>query len=124
MAVAEMERPRVIPAVCNARPDLEVDVLEGMSSLVDQSLIRQVADDHGELRFAMLQTVREYALEHLDASGERAAVQRAHAGYCSVLAQEGDEAILREPRVTDGCTARDGRHRRSNCEPRLCIVIR
>jgi predicted ATPase len=76
-------------AVCNARRDLEVGVLEGMSSLVDKSLIRQVADDHSELRFAMLETVREYALEHLDASAERLAVERAHAAYCIVLAEEG-----------------------------------
>jgi predicted ATPase len=76
-------------AVCNARRDLDVDALEGMSSLVDRSLIQQVDAGHGELRFAMLATVREYALEQLDALGERAATQRAHAAYCIVLAEEG-----------------------------------
>ena len=64
-------------------------VLEGMSSLVDKSLIHQVDEEHGELRFAMLETVREYALEQLDASGERAVTLRAHAAYCIVLAEEG-----------------------------------
>ena len=80
-------------AVCHPQQDLDTVVLEGMSSLVDKSLIHQVDEDHGELRFAMLETVREYALEQLDASGERAATQRAHAAYCIVLAEEGSGPI-------------------------------
>ena len=42
-----------------------------------------------ELRFTMLETVREYALEQLDASGEHPVTRRAHAAYCLVLAEEG-----------------------------------
>ena len=76
-------------AVCNPRQDTELSVLEGMSSLVDKSLIQQVDEAHGELRFAMLETVREYALEQLDASGEHPVTRRAHAAYCIVLAEEG-----------------------------------
>ena len=37
----------------------------------------------------MLETVREYALEQLDASGEHPVTRRAHAAYCLVLAEEG-----------------------------------
>ena len=66
-----------------------------MSSLVDKSLIHQVDEEHGELRFAMLETVREYALEQLDASGERAVTRRAHAAYCIVLAEEGFGQLTR-----------------------------
>jgi predicted ATPase len=36
----------------------------------------------------MLETIREYALEKLEASGEEALTKRAHAAYCLVLAEE------------------------------------
>ncbi len=51
--------------------------------------MQQVDEAPGELRFAMLETVREYALEQLDASGEHPVTRRAHAAYCIVLAEEG-----------------------------------
>jgi predicted ATPase len=76
-------------AVCNPRQDPEVPVLDGVSSLVDKSLIQEVGVTAGELRFAMLETVREYALEQLEASGEHPVTRRAHAAYCIVLAEEG-----------------------------------
>ncbi|HEY2351286.1 MAG TPA: protein kinase [Candidatus Acidoferrum sp.] len=77
-----------VEAVCNTRQDLELDVLEGMESLVDKSLVQQVERVEGEWRFVLLDTVREYALERLAASGEEAATRRAHAAYCLVLAEE------------------------------------
>ncbi len=76
-------------AVCNPREDAGLPVLDGLSSLVDKSLIQQVDPGPGELRFAMLETVREYALEQLAASGEEALGRRAHAAWCIVLAEEG-----------------------------------
>jgi predicted ATPase len=76
-------------AVCNPRQDPGLSVLDGMSSLVDKSLIHEVDAAPDELRFAMLETVREYALEQLDASGEHPVTRRAHAAYCLVLAEEG-----------------------------------
>jgi predicted ATPase len=76
-------------AVCNPRQDSDVPVLDGVSSLVDKSLIQEVGGAAGELRFAMLETVREYALEQLDASGEHPVTRRAHAAWCIVLAEEG-----------------------------------
>jgi predicted ATPase/DNA-binding CsgD family transcriptional regulator len=48
----------------------EVDVLDGVSSLVDQSLVHQAGEVAGELRYVMLETVREFGLEHLEDSGE------------------------------------------------------
>lgn len=78
-----------VEAVCNAKQDLELDVLDGMGSLVDKSLLRRVERGEGEPRFVMLDTIREYGLEHLAASGEEAATRRAHAAYCLVLAEEG-----------------------------------
>ena len=63
-----------IEAVCG--PDS--DVFEDLSTLVDQSLLRQ-RDIDGEPRFVMLVTIREYALERLDATGEADAIRRRHA---------------------------------------------
>ena len=78
-------------AVCNAWRDLPRDLLEGVSSLLDKSLLHQVG--HGdEPRFFMIETVREYALELLAASEEQELVRKAHAAYCLVLAEEGDSA--------------------------------
>jgi predicted ATPase/serine/threonine protein kinase len=78
-----------VEAVCNTKNDLGMDVLEGMASLVDRNLIQQVEQAEDESRFAMLETIREYGLQKLAASGEESLTRRAHAAYCLVLAEEG-----------------------------------
>ncbi|MGA9977902.1 MAG: tetratricopeptide repeat protein [Candidatus Sulfotelmatobacter sp.] len=83
-------------AACNPRSDLDLDLLDGMASLVDKSLVREAGPGKGESRFVMLETIREYALEKLEASGEQPLTKRAHAAYCLVLAEEG---------VTEECHA-------------------
>jgi predicted ATPase/serine/threonine protein kinase len=75
-------------AVCDTKGDLDFDLLDAMASMVDKSLAQQVEQAKGESRFAMLETIREYALEKLEASGEGASTKRAHAAYCLVLAEE------------------------------------
>jgi excisionase family DNA binding protein len=55
--------------------------LEVIGSLHEQSLLKRDLGPDGELRFAMLETVREFGLEQLAACGEAAAVARAHAAY-------------------------------------------
>jgi predicted ATPase/DNA-binding winged helix-turn-helix (wHTH) protein len=75
-------------AVCDAKNDLDLDVLDGIASLVDKSLAQQVEQAMGESRFVMLETIREYALEKLQSSGEGSSTRRAHAAYCLVLAEE------------------------------------
>src|ERR1700688_210567 len=77
-----------VEAVCNTKQDLQIDVLDGMGSLVNNSLVRQVEQSAGEPRLALLDTVREYGLERLATSGEEPAIRRAHAAYCLVLAEE------------------------------------
>jgi predicted ATPase len=77
-----------VEAVCDTKGDLELDLLDGMSSMVDKSLLQQLEQANGESRFAMLETIREYAREKLEASGEEAATKRSHAAYCLVLAEE------------------------------------
>jgi predicted ATPase/transposase/transcriptional regulator with XRE-family HTH domain len=68
-------------AACNADGDLSIDVLDGVSALVDKSLLRQEAGVGGELRFTMLETIREYALERLAASGEVDNARLRHATF-------------------------------------------
>jgi predicted ATPase/DNA-binding winged helix-turn-helix (wHTH) protein len=80
-------------AVCNTSLDLGSDLFELMSSLVDQNLVQRVDRAEAEPRFAMLETMREYALELLTESGEHAAARRAHAAYCLVLAEEGNPEL-------------------------------
>ncbi|MFZ1974406.1 MAG: protein kinase [Candidatus Acidiferrales bacterium] len=77
-----------VEAVCDTKGDLDLDLLDGTESLVDKSLLQRVEQANGESRFVMLETIREYALEKLEASGEDRLTRRAHAAYCLVLAEE------------------------------------
>ncbi|MDQ2691395.1 MAG: tetratricopeptide repeat protein, partial [Chloroflexota bacterium] len=65
-------------AVCN--PDGRLDILECLTSLVNNSLLRQ-EEAEGESRFYMLETIRAYALERLTESGEMEALRAQHARY-------------------------------------------
>jgi predicted ATPase len=77
-----------VEAVCDTKGDLHLDLLDGMASMVDKSLLQQVEQPNGESRFVMLETIREYAREKLETSLEEALTKRAHAAYCLVLAEE------------------------------------
>src|SRR5215207_1839591 len=85
-----------IEAICEAEGDLPVDVFEGVSSLVDESLLRQEEGAGGEPRFYMLETVHEFALEKLEGSAEAEEVRRRHTEYFLELAEEA-EPRLRGP---------------------------
>jgi predicted ATPase len=66
-------------AVCDLEGNL--DMLEGISSLVNNSLLRQEEIASGEPRFRMLETIREYALERLAESDEMPELRQRHANY-------------------------------------------
>ena len=70
--------------------DLGIDVLDGLGSLVEKSLLRQRADADGEPRFWMLETIREYALEVLEQAGGLEGPRRRHASYYATVAEELD----------------------------------
>jgi predicted ATPase len=86
-----------VEAVCDTKGDLGVDVLDGMSSMVDKSLIQQIEQPGVEPRFLMLSAIREYALERLVEGGEEFATRRAHSAYYIVLAEECGEDLSTHP---------------------------
>ena len=63
------------------------DVLDGLTRLVDQSLVVADAAADGTARFVLPETLRQYAQERLAASGEAAAVRSRHAAYYLALAE-------------------------------------
>jgi predicted ATPase len=75
-------------AVCNTKADLGVEVIDGMASMVDKSLLRRAESEGSEPRLVMLETIREYGLEKLSAAGDLNATRRVHAAYFLVLAEE------------------------------------
>jgi predicted ATPase len=77
-----------IETVCDAGGDLPLDAFEGVSSLLDKSLLRQEEGPEGEPRFVMLETIHEYARERLQDSGEAEEIGRAHIRYFLALAEE------------------------------------
>src|SRR6266849_1667335 len=62
-------------------------VLEEVASLLDKSLLQQAEYEGEESRLVMLETIREYGLEALAASGEMEATRQAHAAYYLALAE-------------------------------------
>jgi len=73
---------------------LELDVVVGIESLLNNSLLRTEPMSGGEPRFGMLETIREYAGERLAERGDRQAVQRRHAAFYLSLAEEAEPALL------------------------------
>ncbi|MEO8360224.1 MAG: tetratricopeptide repeat protein, partial [Vicinamibacteria bacterium] len=65
---------------------LELTVLDGISSLVDKSLIRPVPGSD-EPRYALLETIREFGLDRLEANGEGPRARHAHAAHFASLAR-------------------------------------
>jgi predicted ATPase len=98
-----------VEAVCNTAHDLEMDLLDGIASLTDKSLLHEIHTEGSTARFAMLETVREYASERLAVSGEAEKTRRAHAAYCLVLAEEGNAQLTPAER-RDWLTLCDAEH--------------
>ena len=67
-----------------------LDPLDGLTSLVDKSLVRRVEPPGQPARFSMLETIREFGTEQLEAVGDLEAVARRHAGWFLDLAVEAE----------------------------------
>ena len=85
-------------AVCGTSSDaagsMEGSLLDAVASLIDKSLLQQTEQEGEEPRLAMLETIREYGRECLEALGEAEGMHHAHAAYYLALAEEA------EPRLT------------------------
>ena len=72
--------------------------LDTLASLLDKSLVRRRTDADGEERFWMLETIREFARERLDASGEENALRREQCDRLIALADRaGTRAVVERP---------------------------
>jgi non-specific serine/threonine protein kinase len=72
-------------------PPVRLSVLDRIASLVDKSLIGPVAVE-GAPRYQMLETVRSFAVERLEASGEAEEIRARHAAYFLGLAEQANRA--------------------------------
>jgi hypothetical protein len=87
-----------VEEVCNARDELGIDTLDGLSSLADKSLVRAMAIDVeglGETRFGMLQVIREFAAEKLDTEPDAETIRRRHAEWVLTLAEKAQPELRR-----------------------------
>jgi predicted ATPase/class 3 adenylate cyclase len=96
-ADSSVEAVEAVAAGVDEATGTELDALEGLSSLLDKSLIRQVdATDGGAMqRFVMLETIKAYATKRLDMEPEVAAAAReSHARYFADLTKEASTDTL------------------------------
>jgi tetratricopeptide (TPR) repeat protein len=79
--------------VCSRGGEFELEVLDTITSLLDKSLLRQKEQDDGEMRYTMLETIKEYGLEQLESSGEAETIRQYHASYFLELAKEAESEL-------------------------------
>ncbi|MEA2524961.1 MAG: hypothetical protein QOF73_2188 [Thermomicrobiales bacterium] len=70
------------------------DVWTAVGALIDASLIRREETEDGEVRFTVLQTIREWALEELAKSGEERAIRRRHAAWAVEMAEAAESHLF------------------------------
>jgi predicted ATPase/DNA-binding CsgD family transcriptional regulator/Tfp pilus assembly protein PilF len=92
-----------VEAACRGVPDtlpqLEVDPLDALSSLVDRSLVRTGADASSDRRFSLLVPIREYLRGRLAEAGEEDAARLLQADFCVRLAEEVEPEVDRGPQA-------------------------
>jgi predicted ATPase/class 3 adenylate cyclase len=88
----------IAAVVEGASEPLGVDVLDGLTSLTDKSLLSATEDEEGEPRFGMLRTIREFASERLTAGGEEPEIRDRHLDVFLALAEEAEPHLLEAQR--------------------------
>lgn len=64
-----------------------------VNSLADKSLLQRTIDKHGQTRYAMLETIQQFAADRLRQSGDEVKVREAHLAYFLTLAEDGDKEM-------------------------------
>ncbi|MFC6150732.1 MULTISPECIES: ATP-binding protein [Mumia] len=77
----------------------EAGALDLLTALADKSLLAPIADNLGEPRFRMLETLREYGTDRLVERGEADAVRRAHLAYFRRLAHDLEPRLRRREQI-------------------------
>ena len=80
--------------ICDGDGRLGIDMLDGLTSLTDKSLLRRLSSVDGEPRVGMLETVREYALERLTGSPDWEVVRHRHQDLFAALALQSAGEIM------------------------------
>jgi non-specific serine/threonine protein kinase len=83
-----------IQAVC--QPKLDINIQDGIVSLLNKSLLQRLDDPDGAPRFLFLETIHKYARQRLFESDESTAIQQGHASFFADLAEQA-ELELRGP---------------------------
>jgi non-specific serine/threonine protein kinase len=78
-------------AVCQS--DLDLDVLDGLQSLLDKNLIIRKEQPDEEPRFVMLATIKEYGLECLIANKEENEIRNRHANFFLSLSEKAETEL-------------------------------
>jgi predicted ATPase/class 3 adenylate cyclase len=82
-----------IESVCAAFGDEVGPVWDAVTSLIDKSLLQQTEQEAEEPRLMMLETIREFGLERLTASGELERTRVAHAHYFLTVAEQAEPEL-------------------------------
>ena len=85
---------QAVEAVSAALGSLTISVLDGVRSLVDKSVLRNIAFGADEPHLSLLEMIRLYALKRLADSGELEQARDAHATYYLALAEEAESALV------------------------------
>jgi predicted ATPase/transcriptional regulator with XRE-family HTH domain len=85
-----------IEEVCHSLSHRTIPLLGTLASLLDKNLLQQVEQVHGVPRLQMMETIREYGLECLDAQKETEASRRAHAEFYLKVVEEVEPKLFGE----------------------------
>ena len=77
-----------VETICATLGNPAGQVIDGVASLLDKSMVHQIEQQGEERRFVMLETIREFGIEALAKSGEMQTIRAAHAAYYLALAEE------------------------------------
>src|ERR671919_389603 len=82
-----------VEAVADPGGDLGLDPFDGVASLTNKSLLRQMATGPAEPRFFMLETIREYAADRLAEAPDADEIRRRHARFFLALAERAEPEL-------------------------------